>query len=226
VRIARLHRTVLLLEPFAAGFLAQFGSNRPEAPASAFLDLQGRVVAACEQVLLDPERALLVIPADVEGRLRDHLAKYLELAGAELKPTEFRVYFGLGGGAPPPGVRHAIPRKGGSVLLADRPLEPDVTEAEFTLFRLKNGIPLQGADYDREMLLNLGEDDRVSYDKGCYLGQEIIARVHFRGRPPKRLEVRSADTEAGARGWTSIARDPDTGKFLGFSFTENRGAEA
>ncbi|MCG3144799.1 MAG: hypothetical protein HONDAALG_02272 [Gammaproteobacteria bacterium] len=27
----------------------------------------------------------------------------------------------------------------------------------------------------------------VSYTKGCYLGQEVIARIHWRGQPAKRL---------------------------------------
>ena len=34
----------------------------------------------------------------------------------------------------------------------------------------------------------------VSFDKGCYMGQEIIARLHWRGTPKRRLYVASAAT--------------------------------
>ncbi|MGH9935982.1 MAG: glycine cleavage T C-terminal barrel domain-containing protein, partial [Blastocatellia bacterium] len=30
-------------------------------------------------------------------------------------------------------------------------------------------------------------ESAVSYTKGCYLGQEVIARIHWRGQPAKRL---------------------------------------
>ena len=33
----------------------------------------------------------------------------------------------------------------------------------------------------------LGLDGLISYNKGCYIGQEIIARIHFRGHVAKRL---------------------------------------
>ena len=40
-------------------------------------------------------------------------------------------------------------------------------------------------DDDEELLLNIFPDGYVSYTKGCYLGQEIIARVHYRAKPSK-----------------------------------------
>jgi folate-binding protein YgfZ len=33
----------------------------------------------------------------------------------------------------------------------------------------------------------LGIDGLISYNKGCYIGQEIIARIHFRGHIAKKL---------------------------------------
>ena len=33
----------------------------------------------------------------------------------------------------------------------------------------------------------LGLDEMISYQKGCYIGQEIIARIHFRGHVAKQL---------------------------------------
>jgi folate-binding protein YgfZ len=37
--------------------------------------------------------------------------------------------------------------------------------------------------------LNYHEIDALDFEKGCYLGQEIIARMHFRGKLKKRLHL-------------------------------------
>lgn len=50
------------------------------------------------------------------------------------------------------------------------------------------GIPRYGVDLDEENLpQEAGLDDHISYQKGCYLGQETIARLHYRGRPARML---------------------------------------
>jgi folate-binding protein YgfZ len=40
---------------------------------------------------------------------------------------------------------------------------------------------------DSTVVLETGLDDAVSFTKGCYVGQEIIARIHFRGHVAKQL---------------------------------------
>ena len=50
--------------------------------------------------------------------------------------------------------------------------------------RIELGRAWFGIDADAERLVpEPGFDDRIHYDKGCYLGQEPLARLHFRGRP-------------------------------------------
>jgi folate-binding protein YgfZ len=51
------------------------------------------------------------------------------------------------------------------------------------VFRVEHGIPRWGTDFDQENLAQeLGQDERaISFDKGCYTGQEVVARIHFRG---------------------------------------------
>jgi folate-binding protein YgfZ len=54
--------------------------------------------------------------------------------------------------------------------------------------RIEGGRPERGADLDeRTLLLELGRPEMVSHDKGCYLGQETIARVHSRGHVKRQL---------------------------------------
>jgi folate-binding protein YgfZ len=66
----------------------------------------------------------------------------------------------------------------------------------FELARIEAGIPRFGVDMDGTNLpLECGIGDRaVSYSKGCYLGQEIINRLHSFGRVAKELRgLRLAD---------------------------------
>ena len=54
--------------------------------------------------------------------------------------------------------------------------------------RMENGIPKYGVDMDETTIVpELGLEDMISYEKGCYIGQEIIARIHFRGHVAKQL---------------------------------------
>jgi folate-binding protein YgfZ len=58
----------------------------------------------------------------------------------------------------------------------------------FEIARVEAGRPREGVDAGESYILLESElDAAVSYTKGCYLGQEIIARIHWRGQPAKRL---------------------------------------
>ena len=58
---------------------------------------------------------------------------------------------------------------------------------------MEAGIARFGRDFDAETVLQEADvPGIVSMNKGCYLGQEIVARLHFLGQPSKllrRLEV-------------------------------------
>jgi folate-binding protein YgfZ len=54
--------------------------------------------------------------------------------------------------------------------------------------RIEGGIPLFGVDMDEShLLLETGLDDAVSFNKGCYIGQEYVARLAHRGHLNRRL---------------------------------------
>jgi folate-binding protein YgfZ len=66
------------------------------------------------------------------------------------------------------------------------PLPPEVGEG----LRIAAGIPLHGRDADEGHLLSeLDLDDHASSTKGCYVGQEIVARIHTYGHANRRLCV-------------------------------------
>lgn len=54
--------------------------------------------------------------------------------------------------------------------------------------RIEAGIPRYGVDMDESNIVTeVLFDDAVSYTKGCYLGQEIVARIKYRGHVAKQL---------------------------------------
>jgi len=58
----------------------------------------------------------------------------------------------------------------------------------FEVARIEAGVPREGVDAGEEyIILETGLGDAVSFTKGCYLGQEVIARIHWRGQPARQL---------------------------------------
>jgi tRNA-modifying protein YgfZ len=55
--------------------------------------------------------------------------------------------------------------------------------------RVETGRPRYGVDLDETVIpQEAGLNERaVSFDKGCYVGQETVARLHFRGKPNRHL---------------------------------------
>lgn len=54
--------------------------------------------------------------------------------------------------------------------------------------RISHGAAAIGVDTgERTLVQEAGLDDSVSFTKGCYLGQETVARLHYRGHPNRRL---------------------------------------
>ena len=56
------------------------------------------------------------------------------------------------------------------------------------VLRIEAGLPRYGVDMDEtNVVTETNLDDAVSYTKGCYIGQEIIARIKYRGHVAKKL---------------------------------------
>ncbi|HKI85811.1 MAG TPA: hypothetical protein VKA53_03600, partial [Thermoanaerobaculia bacterium] len=67
--------------------------------------------------------------------------------------------------------------------------------------RVDLGVPRFGPDFGGDCFpQETGlEDEAVSYEKGCYLGQEIVARIHYRGQSPRvmaRVAIEAGDAPA------------------------------
>jgi len=77
-------------------------------------------------------------------------------------------------------------------------VSPDAAE----ILRIESGVPRFGAEMKTEtMPAEAGiVEDAISFTKGCYIGQETVARLHYKGKPNRHLRgLRlSAPAEPGA----------------------------
>jgi aminomethyltransferase len=93
--------------------------------------------------------------------------------------------------------------------------------------RLEAAIPREGVDVtENNILLEAGYDKAVSYTKGCYLGQEIIARIHYRGQPARQLRGLVVDAAEpppkGTELWAADGKKVGEITSSGQSFALNR----
>ena len=84
--------------------------------------------------------------------------------------------------------------------------------------RVEAGRPEWGLDIDETTLAqeaNFDSLDAISYTKGCYVGQEVVARIHFRGHVNRHLRgLRAASAEpvpTGARVYDAAADGAEVG---------------
>lgn len=67
-----------------------------------------------------------------------------------------------------------------------------------TLFDIHAGVPRIHPETSGAFLphdINLDQLGAISFDKGCYTGQEIIARMHYRGKLKKRMQSTTLTTD-------------------------------
>jgi folate-binding protein YgfZ len=99
-----------------------------------------------------------------------------------------------------------------------------VSEETAEVIRVERGRPRYGVDLDDSVIpQEAGLNERaVSFDKGCYVGQETVARLHYRGKPNRHLrglrlsgtatsgeEIHFGNREVGHLG--SVAESPRFG---------------
>lgn len=71
----------------------------------------------------------------------------------------------------------------------------EIDAEAFNALRIQSGVPQFGAEISLDYIpLETGLWDDVSFNKGCYIGQEIIARMESRGKLAKKLVQLRAET--------------------------------
>jgi folate-binding protein YgfZ len=200
---------------------------------AAFPNAQGRLLAIV-RVRRDGERFLIETEAATREKVYSNLFRFTFAGDFFVEDLSDQYDFFSVSGAYDSGAA-AIFITGGlcGVFLpkGETPTGALEIDAEtFERLRIERGVPIYGVDCDESTIVpELGTDGLISYNKGCYIGQEIIARIHFRGHVAKQLrglrfdrrvepgaELRSADGKPAGR-VTSVATSSKFGEIaLGF----------
>lgn len=112
------------------------------------------------------------------------------------------------------GARAMLPVEGGRAALAAVGIAPG-DSAEYERRRLELGLPDGSRDLEIEksILLESGFDELagVDWDKGCYMGQELTARTHYRALIKKRLVPVRIEGPVPAPGTPILAGETEVG---------------
>lgn len=176
---------------------------------AAFCDPKGRVLADVRAVVISDTEILLRGRAPVIEHLSAHLKPFLMFARATMTPTDWCIS------------AESTERRGSVATLeyeadtlsavvipggegfSERWTPPsatlpntaqtDLSYFEFQAARARIETETIGAFLPQD--LNFDLNGTVSFSKGCYTGQEIIARLHYRGTPKRRLHSASTTKE-------------------------------
>lgn len=191
--------------PEASDFLDRMITQNTEAADGrtaafgALLTPQGKIISDFLVVRQDNGGFLLDAPAAGGSDLRKRLAMFKLRANVTIEPSPLVVYAGRG--APPPaGIVAADPRHpdlGWRLYAAEGTIVTNSDESVWQAHRVALGIPEAGADLP---LLDAFPHDLamdslrgVDFDKGCYVGQEVVSRMRYRGTARRRPVVLSAE---------------------------------
>ena len=204
---------------------------------AALLTTKGKLLGDCI-VTKHPDRLSLEIDAGLLEKIRAHLDKHIIMDDVELSAVTLPaqgVYgddaaatieraSGLDVAALPPyafATRDMVgalrtPELGmpGYHVFGDATLDGEpLDDARFEELRIEAGTPRYGVDMGEDRLpIEANIPDAVSFDKGCYLGQEVIARATNLGHINRRLVGLVLDGDPPAAGTKlSSPSKPDAG---------------
>ena len=193
---------VAVTGPEAGDFLERMLSNEVvslepgEVRPALLLTAKSRIVAPLRVVREGPEAFLLITESSLAESVASALMRARFAAKCQIEVRPYVGYLSLGSGD---GIR--VDDYGVAAFESWTSEARDVADAaELEPLRIEAGTPAWGKELDETILpAEAGLDEtHVSFTKGCYPGQEPVARLHFRGRPNRRLRV--LDVESASPG--------------------------
>ena len=175
---------------------------------------QGKVVAFLRVLRLGDEELVLETDAGFGPAVIERLNRFKLRVKADLDPLDWKCVAVRG-----PASHEAAAGGTGTIVVADwpglagadlvgpaaavPPGVPSVSMEAYEAVRIEAGIPVMGRELDESTIpAEAGVVDMsVSFTKGCYTGQELVARIDSRGgNVPRRLRglILAAEAPAGA----------------------------
>jgi tRNA-modifying protein YgfZ len=191
-----------------------------------FTNVKGKLVGHGVLHCRDAEMAFVGAPGQA-SRLVEHLDRYVIREDVKLRDsTSERSYLLIGGGVPVENLYASmswdiVGRSDSTLYEVDPSRVSDIVRglvAErfvvsgpqvFEAARIEAGMPVYGVDFNEENLpQEVGRDNQaISFTKGCYLGQETVARIDALGHVNQRLVgVRFLGSDVPVGG-TKLTRD-------------------
>jgi folate-binding protein YgfZ len=164
-------------------------SNDVEQDADVFaallLTAKGRIVAPLRVWRRGADDFLLLTEPELGDVVRSTLMRARFAAKCEVEPEEHTstLVFGVADGLP-----GELP---GTVEVLDGDLDVTLDDEELERARIETLVPAWGKELDESILPAEAGLDRthISFTKGCFPGQEPIARLHYRGHANRELRV-------------------------------------
>jgi folate-binding protein YgfZ len=191
VRLSRGY--VAVTGPEAADFLERMVSNEVaslepgDVRPALLLTPKGKIVAPLRAVREGPEAFLLITETGLSETLASTLLRARFAAKCEVEVRPYHGYLRFGEGE---GIRNDDYGVEAFESWGEEEREA-APAAELEPLRIEAGTPAWGAEIDESVLpAEAGLDEtHISFTKGCYPGQEPIARLHYRGHPNRRLRM-------------------------------------
>jgi tRNA-modifying protein YgfZ len=195
--VARRPRAYVRVQgPDAVDFLNRMLSNDVPESGSAdalLLTVKARVIAPLLVWRRGDDDVLLLTEPELGDAVRAQLTRMRFAARCAVEQEEHSsvIVFDEREGIP----NRDYGRPAAEVL--DGSLEPTLDDAELERLRIEAATPRFGRELDDRVLpAEAGLEERaISFSKGCYPGQEPIARQHFRGKVNRRLRVLEVEGE-------------------------------
>jgi len=157
---------------------------------------KARVIAPLRVLRRAEDDFLLLTEPELTETVRDHLLRFRFAARAEIEVEEHSSHLVFGSDEPA-GLAARTPDYGEPAWeVLDAEPQPDaapISDADLEAMRIRAGTPRFGHEIDDRVLpAEAGLVERaVSLTKGCYPGQEPIARLQYRGHANRSLRVLS-----------------------------------
>ena len=183
--------------PDAADLLQRIASNdvlAAESCEALLLTAKGRVIAPLLVWRRGEDDFLLLTEPELGLVVLEHLRKMRIGSRCEIEPEEHTSAIVFGAGAGIPTRDYGMP----AVEVLDPQAEPEPADEELERMRILARTPRWGREIDDGILPGeAGLDERaISFSKGCYPGQEPLARLHNRGHVNRTLRVLGVEGEA------------------------------